>query len=794
MMHTYKADEMATCLNHSRILYIGDSIMREQFYSMNRLTHSINTNGPLHIDRKYVDKKHGLTYEFWWDPYINQTRTIELLNGNTTTTSAGPPPSLLVIGSGIWYENMLPDDTYLDEWKTAVDRVFDVVEKNTEAVIADTVMLSPVEIPQVNRLNADRQRLITLDKTTIMNNYLHQRYDTLANHHPTSAFAVGFAWNAIAASTENITLDGLHYLSPVTTPQAQIALNFRCNQQLPKHYPITTTCCIHYPSPRWYQSIFFILFLVWVPLGYLFMDTTKTWIRKLCPTNDTKTITAIFVFGLGVIYMYLGDRTQLLSKMNKDYNAATFTVQMMLVMVLGLVTVVRQPKEDGDLGFLNRGQTDEWKGWMQLVILVYHFTGASGTAGIYNAVRSLVAAYLFQTGYGHFFFFYKKKDFGMARVLNVMVRLNLLTFVLMYLMDTDYLSYYFTPLVSLWFMVIWLTMYVGHRYNHISWFLLAKMAVMCCLTTAMIHVPGILETMFDLLATLANIHWQAGEWRFRLALDAYIVYIGMLFALLTIKFKEQLKEQHTASFSMLKWITIACAAVSLGWYFWFELVQPNKQAYNAHHPYISWIPIVAFIILRNATLFLRNTNSGFFMWIGKCSLETFIGQFHMWLAADTKGLLVVVPSSWIHRLGGEGGDWGWWVNFLVSSALFLFVCHHLSQATSTMTSWICQWFTYTPPSDNDALGHASAAARNDDYQVVPLLPTSTTKSRNDSEADDKDMKEEHEDDRLSLEEEMNSWHTPPSSNYHRWVSLVWYDARFKSLAFVLVMLIINHLC
>lgn len=47
--------------------------------------------------------------------------------------------------------------------------------------------------------------------------------------------------------------------------------------------------------------------------------------------------------------------------------------------------------------------------------------------------------------------------------------------------------------------------------------------------------------------------------------------------------------------------------------------------------------IVGFILLRNMFGFLRCRYSSFFAWFGRISLELFISQYHIWLAADTHG-------------------------------------------------------------------------------------------------------------------------------------------------------------
>ena len=296
-------------------------------------------------------------------------------------------------------------------------------------------------------------------------------------------------------------------------------------------------------------------------------------------------------------------------------------------------------------GFLNRHQTNEWKGWMQLLILVYHYAGASKVSVVYNFVRVLVASYLFMTGYGHFSYFLKKKDYSVQRVSKVLLRLNLLALSMSYVMDQPLTFYYFAPLVSFWFLVVYFTMYIGHRYNQDGRILLLKIVTSMVVTWIFINSSFILRELLNISRFVFGIDdWAAKESQFRLGLDQWIVYIGMFVSWIVLEFNKHtgaiplstslsLKDrifaypnQSIENWQKVKKVARICSVTSILSFFVFDFLVPSKFVYNIFHPIVSIAPILGFIILRNWNDYLRRHNSELWCWIGTMSLETFLLQ------------------------------------------------------------------------------------------------------------------------------------------------------------------------
>ncbi|XP_072304517.1 N-acetylneuraminate (7)9-O-acetyltransferase-like [Eucyclogobius newberryi] len=85
---------------------------------------------------------------------------------------------------------------------------------------------------------------------------------------------------------------------------------------------------------------------------------------------------ALCRMGLIMVYFYLCDRADVFMKEQKHYSHSAFFIPLINVFVLGLFCC----ESTKETRVLNREQTDEWKGWMQLVILIYHISGASAVS------------------------------------------------------------------------------------------------------------------------------------------------------------------------------------------------------------------------------------------------------------------------------------------------------------------------------------------------------------------------------------------------------------------------------
>ncbi len=697
LMHDYTSEDIGRCLKTRSALFVGDSTIRQIFWAIARK-----------VDRGAADKamgladKHGelsfrgagLEMNFIWDPFLNSTRLHEELTAyrdlaaipKSDATSDEDSPALILIGGGLWHARHI-DNSPVDVFKKAVDKIMPFVRPNLSQA-ADTnshvarshqmtgncLLLAPVQVPLYEKLSPSRAASITPEKVEGMNEYLRQLSATQGVNVLWSYSRM--VWQEKLAYEES----GLHVVEHVANREADVLLNLRCNTDAVASgaYPLDRTCCAKYRSLGWVQYVILLfgLGLGLLPVaiagrgesvqGTFEQDMTENMnagrvIAPVLPSSQHSY--ALLAFFSAVCYCFIADRTHFFNKSQKDYSQNEFIAFSMITLLLGVISMRRSARPTGpggdqrahpitlDQPLLSRHQTDEWKGWMQFIILIYHYTGASKVLRIYQIIRLLVASYLFMTGFGHTIYFYKKDDFSGQRVTSVLVRLNLLSCVLTYVMRTDYLFYYFAPLVSFWVVVIYWTMKVGHTHNRNVYFLLGKIAVSAILVNISIRVPGILEAVFLVLKKLCRIHWNVTEWRFRILLDIFIVHVGMVFGVLfvIVSAASSSEQRHpNMLFSSLqhyyyyiRFLSVVLALTTFPGFWWFAGHSADKLDYNRWQPFISSLPVLSFIILRNTNRQLRNFHSLVFAWLGRCSLETFTLQYHIWLAGDTKGLLSI---------------------------------------------------------------------------------------------------------------------------------------------------------
>lgn len=703
MMHKYKNSEAKNCLLDKHIAFIGDSRIRQLFYSFVKLINpQVKEEGNKHGNILFEDKSASIKVDFLWYPEVNGS--MKQCIKSWTEGSIGKP-HVIVVGAATWSIKIHNgSNEALTQYKINITSIAPLLEKLAESSDVYWVLQDPV----YEDMLSDSRKMITNEKIDAYNEAAISILNS-SSRNSKAKVKVFSVSKLIAEETIMQSSDGLHLPESSRETSAMILMNVYCNKILK---PIDGSCCQPQPPLTLIQKLAFCFFALSI-IGYLILSfiyrnnhrknkpctdmesgEEKKPVTSTSPVSTLETLLhSFFKLGLIMAYFYLCDRANLFMKENKFYTHSSFFIPIIYILVLG-VFYTENTKETK---MLNREQTDEWKGWMQLVILIYHISGGSTFLPVYMHVRVLVAAYLFQTGYGHFSYFWIKGDFGLYRVCQVLFRLNFLVVVLCIVMDRPYQFYYFVPLVTVWFMIIYATLAVwpqivqkkanGNCFWHFG--LLLKLISLLACIYFLANSQGVFEKIFSLwpLSTCFELNGNVYEWWFRWKLDRYVVFHGMMFAFIYLALgKRQLLSEGKGEplFSnkisnVLLFISVVCF---LTYSIWASSCK-NKTECNELHPSVSVVQILAFILIRNIPGYARSVYSSFFAWFGRISLELFICQYHIWLAADTKGILVLIPGNPM-------------LNIIVSTFIFVCVAHEISQITNDLAQMVV-------PKDNATL-------------------------------------------------------------------------------------------
>mmetsp|Transcript_7836 Transcript_7836/g.17117 ORF Transcript_7836/g.17117 Transcript_7836/m.17117 type:complete len:954 (+) Transcript_7836:600-3461(+) len=350
--------------------------------------------------------------------------------------------------------------------------------------------------------------------------------------------------------------------------------------------------------------------------------------------------------GVILLYCWLCENRPFFDHASKEHIPDFFWFICFVILMFAFGSV-HYDENSNDL--VNRDQSEEWKGWMQTVFLLYHYFHASE---VYNSVRVMISCYVWMTGFGNFSFFYIKGDFGFVRFAQMMWRLNFTVVFLCLTMNNMYMLYYICPLHTFYFLLVFASMRVFSSVNHSKYGIRIKIAIVGVLIYAIWEFGSLFDLAFFFLPKSLHPGAAIGaygilyEWHFRSGLDHYSTLFGMIFALnfpQATLWVAKVEALPMAQQILIKGSTGIVLLIATIW--WGVTIWPlPKLEFNSIHPYTFIIPLTTYIFFRNITPGLRKVHLGVLATIGKYTLETYLMQHHIWLTSNAKTILVLVPG------------------------------------------------------------------------------------------------------------------------------------------------------
>eukprot|EP00581_Thalassiosira_minuscula_P014101 CAMPEP_0183720096 /NCGR_PEP_ID=MMETSP0737-20130205/12808_1 /TAXON_ID=385413 /ORGANISM="Thalassiosira miniscula, Strain CCMP1093" /LENGTH=1173 /DNA_ID=CAMNT_0025949907 /DNA_START=242 /DNA_END=3763 /DNA_ORIENTATION=+ len=325
------------------------------------------------------------------------------------------------------------------------------------------------------------------------------------------------------------------------------------------------------------------------------------------------------------------------------------------------IRAIQEVKPDDDI--LSRHQTLEWKGFLSIALLIYHFNNGGihrislnneggpysedesigSRAHIYeNLTKCAMTSYLFLTGYGHTTYFYyhpanSYDSYRLSRVLTILFRINCSAAFLS--LVTGKAEYTACFIVTYCFLLVWLTMRVQRAINYDKY--LFRLKLFGLASFIFIVWDCDLSKAFNSSIVQKNSFGSVWELYCISHLHHWAAFCGMVFAInlpIASLQMRKLESLHILTNFMAKGaVFIVLGAALVVW-----IVGPlQMRNYNVSHPYFGIIPVLAYIYMRNICGAMREQHIGMLSSIGKYSLEIYLLHHH---AFTDDGCVLFIPG------------------------------------------------------------------------------------------------------------------------------------------------------
>ncbi len=296
MLHEYNAEDISICLKSRKIIFAGDSTVRQIFWATAAKLDARGADEAIRDAEKHKDLTFGraeVTLEFIWDPFLNtsvlhqhlaayrKAQDLQARGGHNSSQSV----AILLIGGGLWHAQHFEEDS-LKLFQDSLHTISWLINHgehgassqqisapfSVEPSSEDRVIFAPVQVPWYDSLSPPRAATLTSASINPLNEYLQEL---------SAKQGALVAWSHFLMTLQRKSAyeqSGVHVVDTVACRKADVLLNMRCNAKLTPitQYPMNKTCCSDYVQTNWVQraflfaSLWTLPLMVWVTSGGMY--------------------------------------------------------------------------------------------------------------------------------------------------------------------------------------------------------------------------------------------------------------------------------------------------------------------------------------------------------------------------------------------------------------------------------------------------------------------------------------------------------------------------------------------